>query len=39
MDLYLFNLINQFALKWFWLDVLGIYFAEYFGYALILSLL
>jgi len=38
MDLYLFQLINQFALKWLWLDILGIYFAEYFGYALILSL-
>lgn len=39
MDIYLFNLINQFAGRWLWLDTLGIYFAEYFGYALILSLL
>ena len=39
MDLYLFEQINQFALKWFWLDVLGIFFAEYFEYILILSLL
>ncbi len=38
MDLYLFNLINQFAGRWLWLDTLGIYFAEYFGYVLILSL-
>lgn len=39
MDLYLFQQINQFAGRWLWLDALGIYFAEYFGYALILSLL
>ena len=39
MDLYLFQQINQFAGRWFWLDTLGIYFAEYFGYVLILSLL
>jgi len=39
MDASLFNLINQFALKWFWLDVLGIYFAEYFEYILLFSLL
>lgn len=38
MDIYLFNLINQFAGRWLRLDALGIYFAEYFGYALILSL-
>jgi len=35
MDLYLFQQINQFALKWFWLDVLGIFFARYLGYILI----
>ncbi len=36
MDLYLFNLINQYALKWSFLDTLGIILAEYLGYALIL---
>ena len=35
MDLYLFNLINQFALKWLWLDTLGIFFADYFEYVLV----
>jgi len=39
MDLFLFNLINQLALKWFWLDVLGVFFAEYFEYVLIFCLL
>ncbi len=38
MDLYLFQQINQFALKWFWLDVLGIFFARYLGYILIFCL-
>ncbi len=38
MDLYLFQQINQFALKWLWLDVLGIFFAEYLGYILIFCL-
>ena len=38
MDHSLFNLINQFALKWFWLDVLGILFARYLGYILIFCL-
>ena len=38
MDLYIFNLINQFFLKWFWVDVLGIFFADYLGYILILGL-
>jgi len=36
MDLYLFNLINQYALKWDWLDSLAVFFAEYLGYFLIL---
>ena len=36
MDLYLFNLINQYALRWSFLDTLGIILAEYLGYALIL---
>lgn len=39
MDIYLFNLINQFALTWFWLDVLAIFLAEYLGYVLLFSLL
>ena len=39
MDASIFNLINQFALKWFWLDVLAIFLAEYLGYALLFSLL
>ncbi len=39
MDLFLFQQINQFALKWFWLDVLAIFLAEYLGYILLLSLL
>jgi undecaprenyl-diphosphatase len=39
MDLCLFNLINQFALKWFCLDVLGIFLANYFQYIVIASLL
>jgi len=39
MDASLFNLINQFALTWFWLDVLAIFLAEYFGYVLLFSLL
>jgi len=38
MDLYLFNLINQFALKWAWLDVLAIILAEFFPYLLIIAL-
>lgn len=38
MDLYLFQQINQFALKWFCLDVLGIFFARYLGYILIFCL-
>ena len=39
MDASIFNLINQFALEWFWLDVLAIFLAEYFQYALLFSLL
>ncbi len=39
MDASIFNLINQFALKRFWLDVLAIFLAEYFGYILLFSLL
>lgn len=39
MDLYLFQEINQFAFKWDWLDNLGIFFAKYFEYFLVLCLL
>lgn len=39
MDLYIFQQINQFVLRWFWLDVLIIFFARYFEYFLLLSLL
>jgi undecaprenyl-diphosphatase len=38
MDLYLFHLINQFALKWVWLDVFGRFGAQYLGYILIIFL-
>lgn len=36
MDLYLFNLLNQYALKWNWLDSLAVFFAEYLGYFLVI---
>ncbi len=39
MDLYLFNLINQYAGKWVCLDGFAIFFAKYFEYVLLLSLL
>lgn len=39
LDFILFEKINQLALKWFWLDVLGIFFAKYLGYILIFCLL
>jgi undecaprenyl-diphosphatase len=38
MDLYLFQTINDLALKRFWLDVLGIFLAKYFEYILIFAL-
>lgn len=38
MDYFLFQQINQFAGQFLWLDVLGIYFAEYFEYVLIFCL-
>jgi len=38
MDLYLFNLINQYAGKLICLDSLAIFFAKYFEYVLLLSL-
>lgn len=39
MDLYLFNLINQFALKWPWLDFLAVILAEFLPYLLIIALI
>ena len=38
IDLYLFNLINQFAGRWVWLDYLGMICAEYLGYILLFLL-
>lgn len=38
IDLYLFNLINQFAGRWAWLDYFGIFCAEYLGYVLLFVL-
>jgi len=37
MDLYLFNLIHQFAGIWNWLDVLAVFLAQYLGYFIILA--
>jgi len=34
LDLFLFQQINSFALKWLWFDALSIYFAEHFEYVL-----
>ena len=39
MDILIFQKLNQFAGKWQWLDTLGVFFAEYFGYVLLLLLL
>lgn len=39
MDLFIFQKINQLALKYLWLDTLAIFFAKYFGYILIFLLL
>ena len=39
MDLYLFNLINQFALRCFWFDFLAIVLAEFLPYFLIIALI
>lgn len=38
-DLYLFQLINQFAGRWLWLDNLAVFFAKYFEFFLIFFLL
>jgi len=39
LDLFIFHQINQFALRWFWLDTLAIFFGGYFGYVLVFLLL
>lgn len=39
MDLFIFQKINQLALKWLWLDTIAIFFAQYFEYILIFCLL
>ncbi len=38
MNLYFFNLINQFASKWSCLDAVGVFFADYFQYFVVASL-
>jgi undecaprenyl-diphosphatase len=38
-DLYFFQLVNQFAGKWLWLDNLAVFFARYFEFVLIFFLL
>ena len=39
MDFLVFKIINGLADKWVWLDKLAIFFAKYFGWILILSLI
>jgi len=39
MNFSLFQQINGLALRSFWLDILGVYFAEYLGYLLVFCLL
>jgi undecaprenyl-diphosphatase len=39
LDYFLFQLINNLAGKWVWLDALGIFFAQYFEFVLIFFLL
>ena len=39
IDLFLFKLINQFASKFLWLDVIAVFFARYFEFFLIYFLL
>lgn len=38
MDLWLFQLINQFANRYWWLDTAGVFLADYLGYVLVLVL-
>lgn len=37
LDFFLFRTINSFAGRWFWLDLIGIFFADYFGYFLVVA--
>lgn len=39
MDLFIFHLINQYAFRYFWLDVFGIFLACYFEYIVLCCLL
>ncbi|MFC1630157.1 phosphatase PAP2 family protein [Patescibacteria group bacterium] len=39
MDSYIFYQINELVFKYHWLDALGIFFAQYFGYVLTILLL
>ena len=39
LDYYVFGGINQFVGEYFWLDALGIFFAQYFEYVLIFCLI
>lgn len=39
MDSFLFHQINQYALKWIWLDTFGIFFAKFFEYILVFCLI
>ncbi|MBU3934484.1 phosphatase PAP2 family protein [Patescibacteria group bacterium] len=38
LDHRLFQLINQLAFKWEWLDILGVFFAKYFIYLMVAAL-
>ena len=38
IDLYIFNLINGLAFKWYWLDFIGFFIAKYSEYILALAL-
>lgn len=38
IDLQIFNFINGLAGKWYWLDLVGVFFAKYFEYVLLLIL-
>lgn len=39
LDHYIFQLINGFAFRWVWLDMLGIFFAKYCVYLMVITLL
>ncbi len=38
IDFYIFQQINNWAGQWAWIDMLGIFFAKYFGYILVFCL-